>query len=345
VLIVAASLVGMSVAAWLFPPTRARIKALGVVVEIGDFPLPRPWAAAVDVQPTEVGPGIVGDMYSGGEDAPIVLFVPGATRRGREDPRVVGAASALARAGRRVFVPELALYRRVFRHSDIEGLTGAIGALSREGPVGIVGFSYGGSFALIAAADAEVAGEVAYVAAFGAYYDLGNVIQAVTTGRTTLDGEAVAFETVPEARQILLRAAVELAADAQADELERALQRHDPSGLRRSARAVYELLTNADPRRSTELTAALPSALQETLRTFSPSSYVDDLDVPVFVMQSRRDAATPWTEAVLLDRAVPRTRLAILDHFSHVDPPSLGGWLDDGLEAWRFVSWVLTEQE
>lgn len=345
VLVVLASLLGLTVAAWVIPATRARIKALGVVTEIAGLPFPRPWAASVEVDEVEVAPGIVGDMYGGGEDAPVVLFVPGATRKGREDPRVVDAAAALARAGRRVFVPELSLYQRVFRRSDLGRLAAAVTALAQEGPVGIVAFSYGGSFALIAAADPALEGDIEYIATFGAYYDLTHVIQAVTTGATTLDGDLVPFETVPEARDILVDAAVRLVADAHADELEDALEAEDPSGLTRGAADVYELLTNTNPRRSGDLVAHLPAAARSTLQAFSPANHVDDLTVPVFIMQAKKDAATPWTEAELFERAIPRTRLVMLDHFSHVDPPGIAGWLRDGPRSWKFVSWILAAQE
>ncbi|MDQ3915110.1 MAG: alpha/beta hydrolase [Actinomycetota bacterium] len=345
ILVMFALLLGLGAAAWAIPWTRSRIKAIGAVAELAGIPFPRPWARTVAVEETQVAASVTGDLYSGGEDAPVILFVPGATRRGRDDARVIDAATALAEAGRRVFVPELSLYERVFRRADVERLVAAIRALARDGPIGIVGFSYGGSFALIAASDAAVAGEVAYVATFGAYYDLTHVIQGVTTGSTVLDGKLVNFETVPEARRILPEAAADLVGEANADELGRALETSDPSGLSPGATRVYELLTNTDPRRGDELIAGLPESIRETLRAFSPSSHVDGLDVPVFIMQAKKDAATPWTEAVLLDRALPRGRLVMLDHFSHVDPPGIGGWLSDGPQAWRFVSWILDAQE
>ena len=339
-----ALLLGLGVTAWAIPWTRSRIKALGVVTEIAGLPFPRPWTASIAVEEIEVA-GVTGDMYDGGENAPVILFVPGATRSGRDDARVIEAATALAEAGRRVFVPELSLYERVFRRSDLEGLVDVIGGLAQEGRIGIVGFSYGGSFALIAASDPAVAGNVEYVATFGAYYDLTHVIQGITTGSTTLDGDLVTFETVPEARRILLRAAARLVAGADADELERALETNDPSDLAPDAARVYELLVNGDPRQADELVARLPGTVRETLSAFSPSSHVASLDVPAFVMQAKKDAATPWTEAVLLERALPQARRVTLDHFSHVDAPGIGGWLTDGPQAWRFVSWILEAQE
>ncbi len=325
--------------------TRARVKALGVVAEIAGLPFPRPWAAAVDVEEEEIAPGAIGDMYESAADAPPILFVPGATRKGREDERVVSAARALASAGRRVFVPELDLYDRVFRRSDVARLVAALEVLGDRRPVGVVGFSYGGSFAFVAATHPAVVDDVAFVATFGSYYDLRNVIQGITTGSTSLDGDLVDFDTVPEARQILLDAATGLVPSSRSLELADALEAKDPSTLPRGTRALFDLLVNADPRRTAALVAALPQAVEETLRFFSPASHAQDLAAPLFVMQARKDPATPWTEAVLLERAVRDSRLVLLDRFSHVDAPGLGGWLDDGPGAWSFVSWILDAQE
>ncbi len=338
------SLVVVGVLVGTVPSLRARAKAIGVIAEATGIDLPRPVARSVDVRRTQLAPDVAGDMYSGGEDAPVILFVPGATRKGRDDRRVVAAATALASANRRVFVPELALYDRTFRQSDIDLLGGAIERLSSDSPIGIVGFSYGGSFALIAAAEAP-AEDVSYIATFGAYFDLVNVIQAVTTGSTILDGERVAFDTVPEARTILTRAAVGFAPPAVADELERAVESRDPTRLPPEARPVYDLLVNKDPAKTPRLVAALPDDFKETLEEFSPSNYVQRLGAPLFIMQSKEDAATPWTEAELLAEAVPRSRVVMLEHFSHVDAPGLRGWASDGPKAWWFVSWVLEAQE
>ena len=326
------------------PSLRARAKAIGVIADATGIDLPRPAARSVEVERRRFASDVVGDMYVGGEDAPVILFVPGATRRGRKDPRVVDAATALASANRRVFVPELELYDSTFERSDIDRLGRAIRRLSSDGPIGIVGFSYGGSFSLIAAAETRTA-DVAYIAAFGAYFDLANVIQAVTTGATILDGEEVDFDTVPEAREILTDAALDFAPEPVVEELERAVESRDPSLLPPPARPIYDLLANRDPRKTPGLVEALPDDFKETLAEFSPARYVDRLQVPVFIMQSKKDAATPWTEAELLADAVPEVRIVMLEHFSHVDPPDLSGWASDGPKAWRFVAWILGAQE
>ena len=343
-LVALAAVVAIGIALWSIPATRARLKALGLVAEIAGLPIPRPWAAPVDAEEKEIAPGVVGDLY-GPPDAAPILFVPGATKRGRGDERVVEAARALARAGRRVFVPELDLYEKVFRRSDVDRLVDALDVLSETRPVGVVGFSYGGSFAIIAAANPTVSEDVAFVATFGSYYDLGNVVQGITTGSTTLDGETVEFATVPEAREILVDTAIELLAGSRAKQLDAALRTRDPSSLPRGPRAVYDLLANEDPEHTAGLLAGLPRGIQEKLRFFSPATYSENLAAPLFVMQAREDPATPWTEAVLLERAVPGSRLVVLDGFSHVDAPGIKGWLEDAPGAWSFVSWILRAQE
>lgn len=331
--------------AWLIPPVRARIKAVGALAEAADLPFPRPWARAVEVQTVEAGPGVVGDMYGGGQGSPVLIFVPGAALQGRRDPRVVQAARALAEADRRVFVPELALYERTFKRKDIERLVTAIESLSEQGPIGVVAFSYGGSFSLIAGALARPANDLSFVATFGAYFDLAHVIQGVTTGSTILDGDRIAFDTVPEAREIVISGAARLAQSWDGDELEEELEGEEPGRPGGVEERVAELLRNEEPARTEALIADLPEGSRKTLSYFSPSSHLDGIDFPVFVMQSKKDPATPWTEGILLERAIERSRLALLHYFSHVDPPGVMGWLSDGPESWRFISWILAEQE
>lgn len=345
VLAVTAATVVTAGVLWAIPASRARIKAVGVLAEASGADAPLPWRHPVNVETRTIADGVTGDMYEAGEDSPVLLFVPGAARRGRSDPRVVRTATAFAATGRRVFVPELTLFQRTFARHDIERLVRAVEALSVDGPIGVVSFSYGGSFALIAASDQRVGDDVSFLAAFGAYFDLAHVIQGVTTGVTVFDGDEVSFETVPEASEVMISAAAELTRASYREELERALEEGDPAQLPDRAAPVYELLTNDDPQRTDGLIAELPKDFKNKLDYLSPSSHLDGIDFPVFIMQSKKDAATPWPEAVLLERALDETRLVMLEHFSHVDPPGTPGWLSDGVEAWRFVSWIVAEQE
>lgn len=332
----------------VFPPLRARAKAVAVLADAVGLPFPRPFAADVEVRAIEVG-GVVGDLYSSDGDAPMILFVPGATERGRNDARVIKAATALARAGRSVFVPELHLYDRTFRKEDIKAIESTIRALAENAAgnagIGVVGFSYGASFALIAGQSPQVSEHVEFIAAFGAYFDLRNVVRAITTGATLLDGERVAFDTVPEARRLMIDSLLKIAPDSYDEQLRAAIESRDPTGLPPDARPAFELIINEDPTRVDALVTNLPTPYEEFMTRFSPSEGIDQIDVPVYLMQSRRDEATPWTESVYLERNIAEARLVFLEHFSHVDAPGLVDLLLDAPDAWRFVSWILVNQE
>lgn len=328
----------------LIPPLRARAKAVAVLADTAGIPFPRPFAPDIEVRRVEIG-GVDGDLYEPNTDAPAILFVPGAARRGTEDPRVVQAATALARANRRVFVPELRLYDRIFLEQDIETIRRAAAGLAGESTIGIVGFSYGGSFTLIAAQDPRLQVHLRFVAVFGAYYDLLHIVQGITTGATILDGEERSFETIPEAREILVDSIVRVAPGGHDAELRAAIERGEGENLPPELKRVFDLIDNRDPRRSPALAADLPDRYSEFLTRFSPSVGIERIEVPVYVMQARDDEATPWTEALYLERNLEDSRVMFLEHFSHVDPPGARGLLLDAPDSWRFISWILAAQE
>jgi len=335
------------------PPVQARGKAVAVLVEAVGGSFPRPFAPAVSREAAALD-GVTGDLYVPDRPSPALLLVLGAAPRGTDDPRAVALARSLARAGRMVFVPDLVLAQQRFDRVDLDRIARSVVALHQHpgarGPVSVLGISYGGSFALVAAADPRVEGRIAQVATFGAYFDLVGVIQAVTTGRSVVAGEAVPWEGHPLARDILERHAVELAPAASRQGLREALRLDDPASLDPAGRAIYDLLSNRDPARTAELAERLDPEARALLDRFSPSSVAGRLTVEVVAMHSTDDPAVPYGEALRLARGVPRARLVTVRSFRHVDfrTDGAGGWLAAGADlwdAWRFTSWVLDAQE
>jgi pimeloyl-ACP methyl ester carboxylesterase len=296
--------------------------------------------------------GASGDLYRPPARVPPLVLVPGAARLGKDDPRVVRLARSLARAGRAVFVPDMALSERRFLESDLEALVDAILGLDRaaftRGPVSILGISYGGSFAMVAAADPRVRERLAQLALFGAYFDLVGVVQAATTGVSIVEGRRIPWEMPPEAQAIIEEAAPDLAPAASRQKLSRALATRDPAGLAATDRALYELLVNRDPERTPELAARLSAEAGGILERFSPATVVDEISAPVIAMHSMDDPAVPFAEAVRLTRAMPEARLIVVRGFRHVDFSSAGGAsraIGDLMGAWRFATWLLAAQE
>jgi pimeloyl-ACP methyl ester carboxylesterase len=337
----------------LLPPVQARGKAVAVLAEAIGLPFPRPAAAPVSRVTATIG-GVPGDLYSPGQQAPAIVLIPGAAPGGKDDPRVIRVARALARAERVVFVPTLELAERRLVAEDIDRIARSAAALADHelvrGRVVLFGFSYGGSFGLVAAADPRLDGRLAQVAVFGAYFDLIGVVQAVTTGVSLVDGRRIPWEGHPLAQAILRSRAITLAPDKEQNALLAALDGGSADGLSPPARAIYDLLVNEDPARTFDLAGRLSRPARDLLARFSPSSVADRIDVPVVAMHSTDDPAVPFGEALRLERGIPGTRLVSVEVFRHVDfsASSPAAWLqasDDLWNAWRFTSWILSTQE
>jgi len=332
---------------------RGRGKGFAVLAESAGYGLPRPFAKRVTQSRTHLADGVDGDLYDPGVPAPALLLVPGGAPGGAQDPAMIRLARSFACARRMVFVPDLALSRQTFEWSDIEALRAAVLALrgspDRPRSVGMVGLSYGGSFGLIAAEDPKVAAALSFVAVFGSYVRLLNVIQGITTGATTVGGRVVPWQAAPEARGLLTQGAVALSAPEDRAALLRALESGYPDGLAFGTRAVFDMVKNTDPKRTEELASRLPEAFRETIERFSPDAHLNGFRVPLFIMQSTDDRATPPAEAELMHRLVPGSKLVRLEYFQHVRPGGAGtpvtGRLQDIRRSWSFVSWVLGAQE
>jgi fermentation-respiration switch protein FrsA (DUF1100 family) len=333
------------------PAVQARVKSLGVLLEGIGAGVPRPFAPPLVRRPLAFD-GVEGDVYLPPGRRPAVVLIPGAARLGKDDPRVVRLARSIARAGRVVFVPSMALAERRFVESDLEALVAAVDELDRapftDGSVSMLGISYGGSFGLVAAADPRIRDRLAMVGVFGAYFDMVGVLQAVTTGVSIVDGRRVPWNGPPEARAVLEEAAPDLAPHASRPGLARALSERDPSELSPDGRALYEVLVNRDPERTRELASQLSPEARSLLRRFSPASIASQIRAPVIAMHSKDDPAVPFAEAIRLSRALPEAELVVVRGFQHVDFSSAGGAgraMGDLFAAWRFATWLIGAQE
>ena len=341
----ATALVGLGA----LPPVQARAKALAVLAEALGVPWPRPFAAGALRVETALG-GVTGDLYASLGADPGVVLLHGAAPKGKDDPRLVRLARALARAGRTVFVPALRLADKEFTTADIDTIVAAISELAGHtgGRVVVLGISYGGSFGLIAAADPRVAAKVDLVATFGAYFDLLGLVQAASTGASLIGGKRLDWQPHPRAAEVLRRAALELVEPGERAELERAFEGlAEPGELSAEARAVYELVNNDDPERTEALAAELGPRARAMLRSFSPSAVAARLQAPVVALHSTDDSVTPYAEALRLKAALPGARVVLVELFRHVDFEARSALtaVPALFQAWRFTSWVLSAQE
>jgi len=322
------------------------------------FHLPAPAANHPLVRTIDLGHGHAAiattaslDLPARGNRLPGIVIVVGAAPLGRHDPQVVQLARALVRAGRAVLVPDLALRASALSSADLQRIAAAFDALAAlprvdPGRIGLLGVSWGGALAVVAASTAPLAAKVAFVATFGAFYDLADLAGAVVTGASVYHGQVVRWHTVPEARALVRSALLSRLTPGQASAVQAALA--DPRALPTlppAERAVVELLTNQDPARVALLAAGLPPSIQRVRQAFSPAFHLQGLRAPLLALHSTDDPAAPWTESALLvvaARAHDRggAWLTLVHVFSHVTQNGSlvapGALLDD----WRLVRYV-----
>jgi dienelactone hydrolase len=288
---------------------------------------------------------------------PGVVIVAGAAPLGRNDPQVVQLARALARAGRAVLVPDLALRTSTLSTADLDRITAAFQTLAtwpRVDPrrVGLLGISWGGALAVVVASSPPLAARIAFVATFGAFYDLADLVGAVVTGATIYQGRAIRWRTVPEAAALTRSSVLSLLTPAQANAVQAALADADArssvpvsAALTPPEQAVVALLTNRDPARVARLAAGLPTSIQRVRQAFSPAFHLQGLRAPLLVLHSTDDPAAPWTEsALLVDGARAQdpggARLTLVNVFSHVTQQRSLAAPSSLLDDWRLVHYV-----
>lgn len=151
-------------------------------------------ARTVTVEPDTTIPTRNGDVRArlyrpDGTFSRTVLLIPGIHSMGIDEPRLTGLARDLAGSGFGVMtmaLPDFESYLITPRSTDM--IEDAVMALSRreelapDGRVGVIGISFAGGMALVAAARESIRDRTAFVVSFGGHSDLPRVIHYLCTG-------------------------------------------------------------------------------------------------------------------------------------------------------------------
>lgn len=287
---------------------------------------------------------------------PAWVVLHGLTRTGRSHPSLLRFARAVAYAGNVVYVPEIPEWceLRVAPDVVIPAIREAVRALQRRDDilheqVGLFGFSFGATQALIAAADAGTAERIASVAAWGGYCDVRRLFHFGLTGHHEIDG--VSYRTQPDpygawvmtgnylplvpgyedsrdlanALHALAREAGDVGVYAW-DPVYDASKRRLRALLPARQRPLFDALapeTAAPVReddRLIELAAALAEAALRAEPLLDPTPFLAAARVPVLLAHGRDDRLVPFTESMRLARALPAGRvrsLTITSLFQH----------------------------
>ena len=258
-------------------------------------------------------------------DAPGLVLVPGIHYLGMDEPRLVNFARALASCGLRVLTPELPNSRDYqIQPSDVQAIGDSVQWLQHAtgGRVGLIGLSFSGGLALMAAAEPPYSNDVSFVFSVGAHDDLfrvasfytnhadplpsGDVEHAIPNdyGPMVLEYEHLEDFTLPgdtEAIRPVLRARLYE---------NYALEKRLIANLTVTQKAEYARIVDT-PHQDWALSASNNKHAAE-MAAVSPRGHLAGLHVPVYVLHGRGDTLIPFAEAEWLAQDLPRGTLADL---------------------------------
>ena len=289
-------------------------------------------------RPDQPGEADVYYIPDGKRRAAVLIFL-GANAAGRDDPDVVNFGNALARAG---YVPmfgwspTMGLQNNV-DPAEVENLVLAfqhLRSLDYVDPdrLGMAGFSVGGSFVMVAASDPRIRDDVAFVNAFGAYYDARDFFVQIASS-TKRSGDTVEpWEVDKLTRRVFVNELVEV---APAEEERNVLTRRfvdnaevtqaELDKLAGTASISLQLLDGTSPEAAEELLSQMPADFLEELDGISPSNHIGNFENRLLIMHDVGDPLIPVGESrrlveTLQSQGRQDMRYTETEIFEHVRP-------------------------
>jgi acetyl esterase/lipase len=344
-------------ALWAAHPTRVGIKTVLIVPDLFGSPVSGLRMIGEDPVREEVwldvpsGRGrLVADVYrprDGDVHGGMVISV-GAAPEIREHPGVIRLSTTAARAGMVVMIPQLYYpFHENVLPEDVQGLVNAFGTnveeiiasyqwLSEQPYVdperlGIFGASAGAGIALVSASDPRINGDVDFFAALGGYYDLVDLVSAITTETIEYEGETEHWEPWLTSVRVLHNSIISYLPDPDDRDILTRIFVDEEEGARESVgsltsrgREIYDAFDDRDPDRILDFWGEVSPQDVATLREVSPSSAVTALDTELFIMHDRSDPFIPYVESRRLRDATAnnghQVYFAEFDFLNHVEP-------------------------
>ena len=302
----------------IFPQLPTGFHTALFVTQVLDIPIkPQAWftQAPVREEITFQRAGAEGqaDVYyipDGKRRAALLVFL-GANAAGRDDTDVVNFGNALARAGyvpMFSWSPTMGLQNNV-DPAEVENLVWAfqhLRTLDYVDPsrIGMAGFSVGGSFIMVAASDPRISDDVAFVNAFGAYYDARDFFVQIASN-TKRSGDTVEhWDVDPLTRRVFTNELIEVApTDEERNILTRRFVNNaevtqaELDQLVGTANLSRRLLDGTDPQEAERLLNQMPPDFLEELDSISPRNHIDNFKNRLLIMHDVGDSLIPVGES------------------------------------------------
>lgn len=331
----------------LYPTAQNYLRAASLLTRLSD-PNAKGWIANYDVHPVDTrdetfefnGKATAARVYSprGVGFAPGIVVVHGMHELGINEPRLVSFARSLAASGFFVMTPQvqgLADYRVEAQSAAVIGTAAQFFARQLGVPkVGVLGISFSGGLALVAATDAQYSESIAWIATVGAHYDLAHVLRFFATGEAERPDGTFEKLTPHEYGPLIVvldrpgdffppqdaakaSAAIKLVLADQGKKSEAITAQMSPAGQEVMQRIYHKQLDSFRQAILSEIDKD-----REQLASASPAGRLAFLHAPVLLLHGSDDTVIPPTELLWLQRRIPQEYLAgvlISPAISHVE--------------------------
>jgi pimeloyl-ACP methyl ester carboxylesterase len=347
--------------AWPF--AKAHLQAMAVLRKAGGEPVP--WIARGVIVPVAIqdiefsadapaGPQLVrARLYlpQGRPNPPAMVIFHGVHHLGIDEPRLTAFATAMASCGMQVLTPELPGIKDYHVSEDSVRTIGESAkwyAARTGGPVGVMGLSFSGGLALVAAADPAYHANFKFVFAVGSQDSMLRVTQYYLSNQDVRPDGSLEVLTAHEYGPLVLE--YEYLKDfVPAQDLEpvRAVLR---AHLYEDKTAEAEARLGLNAAQQHEALALMDTSLPATRAgiaatierhasdspAVSPLGRLQTLHTPVYLLHGEADNIIPAAESLWLASELPQENLKAMlvsPVISHIDLNASPGTLDE----WRLV--------
>lgn len=245
------------------------------------------------------------------EDArQIIVAFHGIHHLGIDEPRLIRFARHLANRGYRVLTPEIREFTDYqVTKGGVDFIRASVEHLgSGDARVGLIGFSFAGGLALLAATEPETAAHLKYVASIGGYHDLSRTLRFLATHKVESPTGVESRRAHEYGLLVLLYGNLDrfdLGEDA--DRFRSALKswlmedrrkaREHAASLRtKSAQSLFQLVENGQVARVSGKLVEILRTQEKTLHDLSPSGKLLQVNTEALVLHGADDNVIPPEE-------------------------------------------------
>ncbi|MEO7030367.1 MAG: alpha/beta fold hydrolase [Acidobacteriaceae bacterium] len=349
----------------IWPFIRTHLEAVAVLDLVANHPVPAAIRSVVAERvssrdltlPTSNG-AIRARIYTplGHPNAPAMVILHGVHHLGMDEPRLISFAAAIASCGLRVLTPDLPGIKDYQVSADSIRTIGDASAWmavqnpnGERRPVGVMGLSFSGGLALLAAANPVYRPSIKFVVAIGSQDEMGRVARYYRTGEDARPGGAPELLPPHEYGALVLEYehVEDFVPPADVAAIHAVLRAHlyEDAHAEKAAFAALTGVQHAEAMQLLDTTSAMTRGLLAAAESrhaaamagVSPHNHLGSLTTPVYLLHGAGDNIIPASETLWMAAELPGTTLQsvlISPVLSHLN---LDGAQPGPMDRWRLV--------